>query len=85
MISLEAMHHDKQMDSHKIRRQLLWTLIELLQDLLLTELLCVLDHLNKVVVIIDAVALLENDGTHFNILLLHRTQGSNPQLRRCVK
>ena len=85
MIALEPMNHDKQVDTNKVRCNLLGTLIKLFQYLLLTELLSVFDHLNKFVVVIDAVAFLKYDGTHFNVLLLHGPQCSNPQLRGCVQ
>lgn len=80
MISLEAMNQDKQMNSNEIRCNLLWALIKLLKDFLLTEFLGVFDHLNELGVIVDAVTFLKNQRADFSTLLMDSSERLYSQL-----
>ena len=76
MISLESVLHDEEVDTDLIllrtcRLCRLSILIDELADLRLTDLVCVLDLLHELLVRVDAVALLEDDGTDLCQRLLY--------------
>ena len=81
VVALEAMHHHKEMNPNKIRSDLLWALVELLQYFLLTQLLCVLDHVYKLWISVDAVALFKDERAHFCVLLMNGSKGLYSKLR----
>ena len=70
MIALESVAKDEEVHSHEVVWRLWADLVKCFENFLFTQFLAALHHFDKLLVFVDCIALLKDNGAHFIQLLL---------------